>query len=67
MPSETKTRRRRERADIDAALDWELEQTFPASDPPQITRGDPHLEITPTPAEREPPPGQAPRSDKKGR
>jgi hypothetical protein len=51
MPSDTKTRRTRE---IDAELDRELEQTFPASDPPQITRGDPEIEITPKPRRTKP-------------
>ena len=33
--------------DLDNELDRELEQSFPASDPPKITRSDPDTQITP--------------------
>jgi hypothetical protein len=33
--------------DLDDELDRELEQSFPASDPPKITRSDPDTQITP--------------------
>jgi len=62
MPSDTKTRRTRE---IDAELDRELEQTFPASDPLQITRGDPEVEITPKPRRPRRPPDETDREAKK--
>jgi hypothetical protein len=47
MPKE-KTREEREKA-IEDELDCELEQTFPASDPPKITRSSPDGQITPKP------------------
>ncbi|TDR95889.1 hypothetical protein [Enterovirga rhinocerotis] len=42
-----------ERAEIDAELDRELEDSFPASDPPKMTRFRPGREFTPSEAERE--------------
>jgi hypothetical protein len=66
MPTETKTRRKR--SEIEAELDRELEQSFPASDPPQITRGDPDAEITPKPRPaHERPPGRPRPSETGGR
>jgi hypothetical protein len=38
MPKERETREQREKRELDEQLDRELEQTFPASDPPKITR-----------------------------
>ena len=40
MVEQKKTLQRRKRKKIEDELDRELEQTFPASDPPQITRDD---------------------------
>ena len=39
MPKEKETREQREKRKLDEELDRQLEQTFPASDPPKITRG----------------------------
>lgn len=36
-----------EKEAIDKELDFELEGTFPASDPPKITRSTPSTQITP--------------------
>jgi len=36
-----------EREALDKELDFELEGTFPASDPPKITRSSPGSQITP--------------------
>lgn len=36
-----------EREALDRELDFELEGTFPASDPPKITRSSPGSQITP--------------------
>jgi hypothetical protein len=38
MPKEKETREQREKRKLDEELDRQLEQTFPASDPPKITR-----------------------------
>jgi hypothetical protein len=38
MPKESETREQREKRKLDEELDRQLEQTFPASDPPKITR-----------------------------
>lgn len=35
------------RESLDRELDFELEGTFPASDPPKITRSSPRSQITP--------------------
>jgi hypothetical protein len=44
----------RDRQDVEDELDRELEQTFPASDPPKITRSTPDSQITPkAPVEEE--------------
>jgi hypothetical protein len=40
---------RDERQALEEELDRELEQTFPASDPPKITRSSPRTQITPKP------------------
>jgi hypothetical protein len=40
---------RAEKQKLDAELDRELEQTFPASDPPTVTRNAPDSRITPRP------------------
>lgn len=39
--------RKQDQRRIDNELDRELEQSFPASDPPKITRSDPETQITP--------------------
>jgi hypothetical protein len=49
MPKEKPSREQRERKAIEEELDRELEQTFPASDPPKITRSTPFSQITPKP------------------
>ena len=38
MTKEIETREQREKRELDEELDRQLEQTFPASDPPKITR-----------------------------
>jgi hypothetical protein len=38
MTKDTETRAQREKRELDEELDRQLEQTFPASDPPKITR-----------------------------
>ena len=47
MPKET--REQREKRELDEELDRQLEQTFPASDPPKVTRSLPAGQITPRP------------------
>jgi hypothetical protein len=49
MSEERTTREQRERKAIEDELDRELEQTFPASDPPKVTRSSPDRQITPKP------------------
>lgn len=38
MTKEIETREQREKRELDEELNRQLEQTFPASDPPKITR-----------------------------
>jgi hypothetical protein len=38
MTKQTETREQREKRELDEELHRQLEQTFPASDPPKITR-----------------------------
>jgi hypothetical protein len=38
MPKKSETREEREKRQLDEELDRQLEHTFPASDPPKITR-----------------------------
>ena len=38
MPKQKMTSEQREKQRLDDELDFELKQTFPASDPPKITR-----------------------------
>ena len=45
MPKET--REQREKRELDEEFDRQLEQTFPASDPPKVTRSLPAGQITP--------------------
>ncbi len=49
MPKQKLTREQRERKAVDDELDRELEQTFPASDPPKVTRSTPSTQFTPNP------------------
>jgi hypothetical protein len=49
MPNKNEARRRRERQALDDELDRQLEQTFPGSDPPKVTRSAPATQITPKP------------------
>jgi hypothetical protein len=37
MPKDKETREEREKRELDARLDRELAQSFPASDPPKVT------------------------------
>jgi hypothetical protein len=48
VKAETPSREQREQK-IEEELDRELEQTFPASDPPKVTRSSPSSQITPKP------------------
>jgi hypothetical protein len=55
MSGEKKTRKqsaRSAREDVEDELDRQLDQTFPASDPPKITRSAPRGQVTPKPADR---------------
>ena len=49
MPKEKETREHRERRELDDELNRQLEETFPASDPPKVTRSSPASQITPRP------------------
>ena len=49
MPNKNEAGRRRERQALDDELDRQLEQTFPASDPPKVTRSAPASQMTPKP------------------
>ncbi|HEY7647021.1 MAG TPA: hypothetical protein VH858_18410 [Hyphomicrobiales bacterium] len=49
MPKEKPTREEREKQELDEELDRQLDQTFPASDPPKVTRSTPAGQITPKP------------------
>jgi hypothetical protein len=49
MPKEKETREQREKRELDDELDRQLQETFPASDPPKITRSTPATQITPKP------------------
>ena len=50
MPKEGETRKEREKRELDDELDRQLEQTFPASDPPKVTRSSPATQVTPKPS-----------------
>ncbi len=47
MPKNKESEEERERRRIEAELDRQLKGTFPASDPPKITRSTPATQITP--------------------
>ena len=49
MPKEKETREQREKRELDDELNRQLEETFPASDPPKVTRSSPASQITPRP------------------
>jgi len=49
MPKENETREQREKREVDDELTRQLEETFPASDPPKVTRSIPATQITPKP------------------
>jgi hypothetical protein len=50
MPKKRETREEREKRELDDELDRQLEQTFPASDPPKVTRSAPATQVTPRPS-----------------
>jgi hypothetical protein len=50
MPKKGETRKEREKRELDDELDRQLEQTFPASDPPKVTRSSPATQVTPKPS-----------------
>jgi hypothetical protein len=50
VPKHNETHEHSEKRKLDEELDRELEQTFPASDPPKVTRSDPATQITPKPS-----------------
>jgi hypothetical protein len=58
MPKETETRAAAYQREMDEELNRQLEQTFPASDPPKVTRSVPESQITPKRPQddKEPPP-----------
>ena len=49
MPKHKETRKQREKRELDNELSLQLEQTFPASDPPKVTRSSPATQFTPRP------------------
>ena len=49
MRRKSAMRKEREKRDLDQELDRQLEQTFPASDPPKVTLSIPASQITPSP------------------
>jgi hypothetical protein len=53
MPTQKETRKQRKQQQLEDELDQQLEQTFPASDPPKVTRSLPATQITPKPAAKD--------------
>jgi hypothetical protein len=49
MPNPAETREERTKRELDDELDRQLDQTFPASDPPKVTRSAPATQVTPMP------------------
>ena len=49
MPKDKEAREQSDKRKLDDELDRELEETFPASDPPKVTRSIPATQITPKP------------------
>jgi hypothetical protein len=52
-PKKEETRKQRAQRELDEELDWQLEQSFPASDPPKVTRSAPATQFTPKPSANE--------------
>jgi hypothetical protein len=50
MPKQAETREERKKRELDDELDRQLDQTFPASDPPKVTRSTPPSQVTPMPS-----------------
>ena len=50
MARRTETCEQRQKRELDNELSRQLEETFPASDPPKVTRSAPATQITPRPA-----------------
>ena len=49
MSKQAEMREQREKRELDDELNRQLEETFPASDPPKVTRSNPASQITPRP------------------
>ena len=49
MSKQAEMREQREKRELDDELNRQLEETFPASDPPKVTRSSPASQITPRP------------------
>ena len=49
MSKEKEKREQREKQELEDELNRQLEETFPASDPPKVTRSRPASQITPRP------------------
>ena len=49
MARRTETREDSQKRELDDELSRQLEETFPASDPPKVTRSAPATQITPRP------------------
>ena len=49
MPKNKETREQREKRELDEELSRQLEETFPASDPPKVTRSNPATQFTSRP------------------
>jgi hypothetical protein len=47
MPKQKNADTQREKQELDDELNRQLEETFPASDPPKVTRSSPASQITP--------------------
>ena len=49
MPKDKETPEQRAKRELEDELDRQLEETFPASDPPKVTRSTPATQVTPKP------------------
>jgi hypothetical protein len=49
MPKHKEAREQHKKQELDRELNRQLEETFPASDPPKVTRSSPATQITPRP------------------
>ncbi|MBR0831262.1 hypothetical protein JQ596_37715 [Bradyrhizobium manausense] len=47
MPKQKNSDTQRDKQELDDELNRQLEETFPASDPPKVTRSSPASQITP--------------------